>query len=84
MHLLSPTGPVTTCTGAPVETAAERGADATANVLAVDCIPCLRKALVESLRARDALAKDLAVLRAGLRLTAQEMQEAVSDMRGGA
>lgn len=63
MHLLSSTGPVTTCTGAPVETAAERGADATANVMAVDCIPCLREALVESLRKRDALAAEVAQMR---------------------
>lgn len=60
MHLLSPTGPVTTCTGEAVETATERGADASANVMAVDCIPCLRQALVERLRERDALEQGIA------------------------
>lgn len=66
MHLRSNTGPVTTCTGAPVKTAAERGADATADAMAVDCIPCLRKALVEGLRERDALAAEVARLRQGM------------------
>lgn len=76
MHLLSLTGPVTTCTGAPVETTAERGADASANVMAVDCIPCLREALVESLRKRDALAAEVARMGKG-------MTDALAALQGG-
>lgn len=76
MHLLSPTGPVTTCTGEAVETATERGADASANVMAVDCIPCLRQALVETFRERDALAAEVARMR-------QAMANALAAIQGG-
>ena len=72
MHLLSPTGPVTTCTGEAVETATERGADASANVMAVDCIPCLRKAI----RQRDSLAAEVARMR-------QAMANALAAIQGG-
>ncbi len=83
MHLLSSTGPVTTCTGEPVETAKERGAVATANVMEVDCCPCLRHALVALMQRSDAQAREQDALRADLRLAAQELRGAISDMHGG-